>query len=219
MSEHFKTTTKTLFDKYRPIELDANMSVAEKIPHMINWNMSAMAEMIECHIDKPLIKTLVEESRAFLSNNIWLFIVSSIIALHKILELIGIVFIFRRDNAKEMLETLHKAHIPVLIFSAGIGDVLEEILHQNDIYYPNIKIVSNYMNYNKNGALQGFKEPIIHIFNKNESVLGEDSYFLDLAHRGNAILMGDSDGDADMASGMHEPGAILKIGFLNTNVC
>jgi len=74
------------------------------------------------------------------------------------------------------------------------------------------------MKYNENGDLVGFKEPIIHTMNKNESVLGDDTYFYDLAHRGNAILMGDSDGDIQMASGLKNPGAVLKIGFLDTNV-
>ena len=114
---------------------------------------------------------------------------------------------------------LNEANIPVLVFSAGVGDILEEILLKHDAYFPNIKIVSNYMEFNGEGALIGFKEPIIHTFNKNESVLGKSNYFYDISHRGNAILMGDSDGDSDMAAGMQNPGAILKIGFLNTNVC
>jgi len=71
----------------------------------------------------------------------------------------------------------------------------------------------------ESGVLTGFKEPTIHTFNKNESVLGtENSYFADLSNRTNAILLGDSVGDVGMADGMSNPGNILKIGFLNMNV-
>ncbi len=114
---------------------------------------------------------------------------------------------------------LNEAQVPVLVFSAGIGDILEEILLMHDAYFPNIKIVSNYMDFNEKGALIGFKKPIIHTFNKNETVLGESKeYFADLSHRQNAILLGDSDGDIHMGAGMENPGAILKIGFLNSKV-
>lgn len=64
--------------------------------------------------------------------------------------------------------------------------------------------------------LIGFKEPLIHTFNKNESVIPSNcQYFDELAHRSNVILLGDSIGDASMAQGVHKPRALLKIGFLN----
>jgi 5'-nucleotidase len=118
-----------------------------------------------------------------------------------------------------MLQMLSEAQVPVLVFSAGIGDILEEVLIKYDAYFPNIKIISNYMVFDRKGMLIGFKSPIIHTFNKNEAVLGENKeYFTDFSHRQNVILLGDSDGDADMGSGMENTGDILKIGFLNSKV-
>jgi hypothetical protein len=38
----------------------------------------------------------------------------------------------------------------VFIFSAGIGDVLEEVIRQAGVYYPNVKVVSNFMDFDEN---------------------------------------------------------------------
>lgn len=58
------------------------------------------------------------------------------------------------------------------------------------------------------------------MYNKNEAVLHNDNtgYFEDLKCRHNVILMGDSLGDTNMATGVKDVNAILKIGFLNTKV-
>lgn len=119
-----------------------------------------------------------------------------------------------------MLRMLNDADVPVLVFSAGIGDILQEILQIQNALLPNMKIVSNWMKFDESGLLTGFNDPIIHVFNKNESVLGTEnsSYFTDLTHRNTAILMGDSIGDIQMSDGMPHQGGILKIGFLNVKV-
>jgi len=56
------------------------------------------------------------------------------------------------------------------------------------------------------------------MFNKNETALDNPAYFKELSHRGNALVLGDSLGDINMDKGMHAPGAILKIGFLNDKI-
>lgn len=40
--------------------------------------------------------------------------------------------------------------MPVFIFSAGLGDVLEEIIRQAGVYHPNVKVVSNFMDFDDN---------------------------------------------------------------------
>lgn len=58
----------------------------------------------------------------------------------------------------------------------------------------------------------------MHVFNKNENAVHNSSYFSDLAHRDNIILMGDSIGDLRMADGAAKCSNILRIGFLNDKV-
>lgn len=57
-------------------------------------------------------------------------------------------------------------------------------------------------------------------YNKNETAVRHSSYFNDLRKRNNAILLGDSLGDANMHHGMptHSNSSVLKIGFLNDKV-
>ncbi|XP_078012162.1 7-methylguanosine phosphate-specific 5'-nucleotidase isoform X2 [Phascolarctos cinereus] len=121
-------------------------------------------------------------------------------------------------DSDAMLSTLYRSNIPLLIFSAGIGDILEEIIRQMNVFHPNIHVVSNYMDFDESGFLQGFKGNLIHTFNKNSSVLEDSKYFEQLQAKTNILLLGDSMGDLTMADGVSSVGNILKIGFLNDKV-
>lgn len=70
------------------------------------------------------------------------------------------------------------------------------------------------MEFDGNERLVGFKPPLIHTFNKNDSVIPVNCNN-GLAGRNNVILLGDSIGDVTMAEGVKVRGNLLKIGFLN----
>lgn len=59
----------------------------------------------------------------------------------------GVLF---RDGCNDLFKLLHCHKIPLLIFSAGLGDIIEEVLRQRSTYYDNMKVVSNFMKYDKN---------------------------------------------------------------------
>ncbi|KAG7265288.1 hypothetical protein CRUP_005266 [Coryphaenoides rupestris] len=94
--------------------------------------------------------------------------------------------------------------VPVFIFSAGLGDVLEEIIKQAGVYLPNVKVVSNFMDFDDNGILKGFKGELIHVYNKHDGALRNTEYFKQFKDNCNIILMGDSLGDLNMADGVDE---------------
>lgn len=73
--------------------------------------------------------------------------------------------IMLKEEYENFSEKLQRS-IPVFVFSASISDILE-IIHQAGVYYPNVKVVSNFMGFDYNGVLKGFKE-LIHIFNKHD---------------------------------------------------
>ncbi|KFQ37418.1 7-methylguanosine phosphate-specific 5'-nucleotidase, partial [Merops nubicus] len=123
-----------------------------------------------------------------------------------------------RDGFSELFDQLHKHDVPLFIFSAGVGDILEEIIRQADVFYPNVNVVSNYMDFDDKGVLRRFKGPLIHTYNKNNSVLQGTEYFQQLSSRTSIILLGDSMGDLTMADGVPSVENILKIGFLNDKV-
>ncbi|KAJ7421070.1 7-methylguanosine phosphate-specific 5'-nucleotidase [Willisornis vidua] len=177
---------KDLLHYYYPIEIDPNRTLEEKRPLMVEWWTRAHELLVQQKIRKGDIAQLVRESEAML-----------------------------RDGFKEFFDQLHKNNVPLFIFSAGIGDVLEEIIRQADVFHSNVKVVSNYMDFNDDGVLMHFKEPLIHTYNKNNTVLQGTQYFQQLSSRTSIILLGDSMGDLTMADGIPKVENILKIGFLN----
>ena len=68
------------------------------------------------------------------------------------------------------------------------------------------------------GRLNAFRDPLIHVFNKNEALKMHLDYFEAQKSRKNSILMGDSLGDLKMVEGVESVANCLTIGFLNTKV-
>ncbi|XP_041942535.1 cytosolic 5'-nucleotidase 3-like [Alosa sapidissima] len=113
----------------------------------------------------------------------------------------------------EFFGRLKRCDVPVLIFSAGLGDVLLEILKHNNVLSSNLSIRANFMHFSEEGLLQGCKEPLIHTFNKGEGHLASPTH---TAHdRPNVLLLGDSLGDVSMADNLTNVMNVLRIGFLN----
>ncbi|KAM5213524.1 7-methylguanosine phosphate-specific 5'-nucleotidase isoform 2-T2 [Hipposideros larvatus] len=189
ISEECRKELKALLHHYYPIEIDPHRTIEEKLPHMVKWWTKAHDCLCQQKIQKFQIAEVVRESNAML-----------------------------REGYKTFFNTLDQNNIPLLIFSAGIGDILEEIIRQMKVFHPNIHIVSNYMDFDKDGFLQGFKGQLIHTYNKNSSMFENSGYFQQLKGRTNIILLGDTMGDLTMADGVPGVENILKIGFLNDKV-
>ncbi|XP_075767687.1 7-methylguanosine phosphate-specific 5'-nucleotidase isoform X3 [Pelodiscus sinensis] len=124
-----------------------------------------------------------------------------------------------RDGVDVFFDQLYQSNIPLFIFSAGVGDILEEVLRQAQVFHPNVTVVSNYMDFDDKGVLRQFKEPLIHTFNKNNTVLEGTEPFRQLSRRPNILLLGDSLGDLSMADGVADVENILTVGFLNDRCC
>ncbi|XP_027726324.1 7-methylguanosine phosphate-specific 5'-nucleotidase [Vombatus ursinus] len=189
ISEECQKKLKDLLHYYYPIEIDPNRTVKEKFPLMVEWWTKAHNLLCQQKIQKYQIAQIVRDSDAML-----------------------------REGFETFFNTLYQSNIPLLIFSAGIGDILEEIIRQMNVFHPNIHVVSNYMEFDESGYLQGFKGNLIHTYNKNSSVLEDSKYFQQLQVKTNILLLGDSMGDLTMADGVSSVGNILKIGFLNDKV-
>lgn len=140
-----------------------------------------------------------------------------------------------REGCQEIMDISARAAVPLLIFSAGIADVLEEVCRQQ-LSKPlpdTVHVVSNRMLFSSSPTsiiekksqekgkgeevLVGFSEPVFHVFNKRAaSVLDTSPYFhqTDYKERKNVVLVGDSLGDLHMSDGL-DATEILRIGFLN----
>ncbi|NXK83860.1 5NT3B nucleotidase, partial [Amazona guildingii] len=189
ISEDGRKKLKDLLRYYYPIETDPNRTLEEKWPLMVEWWSRVHELLAQQNIRKGDIAQIVRESGVML-----------------------------RDGFKELFDQLHKYSVPLFIFSAGIGDILEEIIRQANVFHSNISVVSNYMDFDESGVLTRFKGPLIHTYNKNNSVLQGTERFQQLSTRTSIILLGDSMGDLTMADGVPSVESILKIGFLNDKV-
>lgn len=52
------------------------------------------------------------------------------------------------DKVSEFFQLLSDHHIPVLVFSAGLGDVIDLCLHHANVFHDNMRVVSNFMQFN-----------------------------------------------------------------------
>nr|XP_046271607.1 cytosolic 5'-nucleotidase 3A-like isoform X3 [Scatophagus argus] len=189
ISSDCRDKLKDLLDTYYPIEIDSSRSVEEKLPLMVEWWTKAHELLVQQKIRKDQLAVAVQESDAMLREGYQLF-----------------------------FDHLQEHSIPLLIFSAGIGDILEEVIHQAGVFHSNVKVFSNYMDFDEFGVLRAFKGELIHIYNKREGALLNTGHFQELRTRPNVLLLGDSLGDLNMADGVQDMENILKIGFLNDKV-
>uniref|UniRef100_A0A3Q1CWW9 5'-nucleotidase n=1 Tax=Amphiprion ocellaris TaxID=80972 RepID=A0A3Q1CWW9_AMPOC len=121
---------RELLNIYYPIEIDASRSVEEKLPLMVEWWTKVHELLIQQKIRKDLLAQAVRESSTML-----------------------------RDGYKVFFDGLAEHQVPLLIFSAGVGDVLEEVIRQNHVFHPNVHIISNYMDFDHTTSIQ--KKPFL----------------------------------------------------------
>jgi len=184
LTKDYSEKAFALFDKYHPYEISETLSTEEKSKKMQEW--------WEVH-EKLLIKSGMNE-----------FVIKDILKKYSSLF---------RKGIKELLQELNKHSIPFLILSAGQGNIIEGYLTQEEVFFDNVKVISNFFNFDKDGTATGYKSKIIHVFNKSEISI-PDKYKKEINNRKNVILMGDSLADLDMSKGLNHK-TIITIGFLN----
>nr|GMD50746.1 cytosolic 5'-nucleotidase 3 [Ipomoea batatas] len=194
---------QNLYDYYHPLEFNPAIPLDEKAKLMEEWWGKTHGLLIEGGLTYDAIRNSVANA--------------------------NIAF---RDGVVELFELLEERNVPVLIFSAGLADIIEEVLRQKlRRSFKNIRVVSNRMVFDENGNLLRFKGKLIHVLNKNEHALdmaeplhdqfGEDKGMCNeessLKQRTNVLLLGDHIGDLGMSDGLNYETRI-SVGFLNHNI-
>ncbi|XP_012524981.1 7-methylguanosine phosphate-specific 5'-nucleotidase [Monomorium pharaonis] len=188
LPEQYLKEAKLLYNKYRPMEIDPHLPLDEKADAMRDWMDAAQNLLKGIEFDP---HELEEIAKAF--ENIL------------------------RDGTEKFFEKLYDARVPIVVFSAGLGDIVEAVLRYHNALFDNVKVISNFLKYDGN-QLDGFKNDVlIHVYNKNECALVKDHEMI-LQKRPNVLLMGDTIGDAHMVQGIKGTKAVLKIGFLYEHV-
>lgn len=121
------------------------------------------------------------------------------------------VWTFRRGT-KEMFDICDANGIPILVFSAGITDVIDEMIKQrlaiNGRIFHSLHVISNKLRADEKGIIVGFEGAVIHVFNKNEHAVADAhvEWWDKVKTRKNVILLGDSPGDVRIHKAREEIG-------------
>ena len=183
--EYFKKRT-ALYEKYRPMEIDETLPYDIKSQKMDEWWKSHINLFYEYGLKEVFIKDAVNKD-----------------------------ILKYRDGAKEFLKKMNELEIPVIIISAGIGNIISEFLIKESDLYHNIHIISNTIEF-ENGIIKGIRGEVIHSLNK-DIVHGDEEILKIINDRKNILLFGDLVADTKMIPSEKEKNA-LKFGFLDHKI-
>ncbi|KAF8369315.1 hypothetical protein HHK36_032671 [Tetracentron sinense] len=211
-----------LFEYYHPLEFSPTIPIEEKAKLMEEWWEKTHSLLIEGGLTYDAIEKSVANARiAFREGVIELF------ELLEFFHLLDFPSVLSFLSAKGLDSELERG-VPVLIFSAGLADIIEEVLRQKlHRCFKNVKVISNRMVFDKDGNLVAFKGKTIHVLNKNEHALdmaapvndqlggidGPTDDNASVKKRTNVLLLGDHIGDLRMSDGLNYE-ARISVGFL-----
>lgn len=188
LEPEYGAKTRELFAKYHPIEIDSNLSVDARAPFMLKWWKRHFELLVEYGFNQHIIMNIVSAG--------------------------NVKF---RNRALDFLQALREKNVPVVIMSAGLGDMILENLRTKHSLYDNITVISNLFEFDAQGMALKIKEPIIHSMNKHEIAMPDFPVFEKIKDRKNVLLIGDTLEDINMIEGFTYDN-LLKIGFLNEQI-
>jgi len=186
INEEYTKKSLEMYEYYHPIEFDFDMDTELKDKLMYKWWTLNIELFVKYELKEEVVKNATQ------NMNEMKF----------------------REGGKEFLKKMHEKNIPVIIISAGIGNFIEQFLKQQDSFFPNIHILSNFISF-ENGIATGVCETIIHSQNKNIVALTEEIK-AKLDNRDKVLLLGDNLADIKMVPEEQRENTI-RIGFLNFN--
>ncbi len=188
LSREFVKKSYALFDEYYPYEVSNRLPLKDKIVKMQEWWEKHSNLLIEHGFNTQVIEDIISKNK---------------------LEL--------RDGSAEFFRSISEHSIPLLIFSAGLGNIIKGFLSRKNFMTSNVHLIANFFDFDDSGKAVSFRKPLIHTFNKNEIQVTHEPYRKEISKRKNVILLGDSIGDIGMAEGIKHD-TMIKVGFLNDKV-
>lgn len=184
MNPNFKKESQLLIDEYYPHELDYSLDKETKSTYMQEWYKKNLDLFYKYNLTNDILLNCVKHS--------------------------DIKF---RNGFADFFKDLHFKNIPVIIISAGIGNVIVELLKINNCYYDNVHVFSNFIKFEDNLMLP-FTNEIIHTSNKNLAITKHSDI---IANKNYIILLGDLIEDLNMIPSKDLNRAVT-FGFLEQNV-
>ena len=188
LGDEFKKDLNRLSEKYGPIELDYKISFKEKEKAMQIW----YSECMNLYYKYNLTEQQLDES----------------------VRISEIVF---RDGAKDILKYWHSNNIPVIVLSAGIGNIILKFLKLNNCLYDNMYVISNFLSFDENGKIKKYENDIIHTLNKTMKGHITEEISSKIANKEFRLLFGDFIEDKNIIS-KDEWDRTISTGFLSKNI-
>jgi cytosolic 5'-nucleotidase 3 len=188
LPKEYITKLHTLANNYYPIEISHSISQKEKNNKMSKWWINAWKLLKEGGITLQILQEIAHKNETNL-----------------------------RKEVDQFFNSLRRENIPTLIFSAGIGNLIQEIFNENNFTSSNIHIISNFFEFDASGKAIGYNKNPIHTFNKNETHVKDHKYHLKIENKKNVILIGDNLGDISMCNGLAHD-CIISIAFFNYKI-
>lgn len=181
----YNIEAKKLYDIYRSYEINESMPFPERNRLMIEWWTKHINLFVKYGLkEKDILEALSDDT-----------------------------ILSFRDGALRMLKGFYERNIPVIIMSAGLGNIIKLALKKCNSCFSNIFIVSNFIKF-ENGIAVGMEDEIIHSLNKNEAFIPREVLEV-IRNKDNAILIGDQIPDINMVNNKDKA---LKIGFCEDSV-
>ena len=186
-SSGYKEEAKAFFEYYHAQEIDSSISPEDKDIIMHKWWNSCLNLFIKHRLHYSHIDEMLSNGHS--------------------MEF--------REWFKEFIEQAYGYSIPVVIFSAGVSNIIERFLSIQNSNFSNIHIVSNCLRFWDDWICNWFESDIIHSHNKSEheisSLIQEH-----IRSKSDIILLGDSLSDIEMIDQDKRKDA-LNIAFVSGN--
>lgn len=175
-----------IYEYYRPLELDYTIEENEKKSIMKEWANTSFTLLSKYLKSEEIIENALENANLHL-----------------------------RPGAKEFLEYMHNKNIPVVIMSAGVGNIIKRFLEMQQVLYDNITLISNFLEI-KNSRAYIDTKGLIAVSDKDYSRVPEEIR-KKLDKKQNILLCGDIIEDINMVE-EERLDDTLTIGFLDVNI-
>ncbi len=175
-----------IYEHYRPIELDYTIEENEKKAIMKEWADKSFTLLSKYLTSEEIIENSLENANLHL-----------------------------RLGAKDFLKYMYNKNIPVVIMSAGVGNIIKRFLEKQEVLYDNITLISNFYEF-KNNKSYIDTEKLIAVSNKDYSRVPEKERQV-LDKRQNILLCGDIVEDIKMIE-KEKLYKTVTVGFFDHNI-
>ena len=175
-----------IYEYYRPLELDYTIDEKEKRNIMKKWANTTFTLLSKYLTSEEIIENSLENANLHL-----------------------------RIGVKNFLKDMYEKSIPLVIMSAGIGNLIKRFLEKQGVLYDNIILISNFFEFKGDKSYIN-TEKIIASSNKDYSRIPEETRKV-LDKKEHILLCGDIVEDIKMVNS-NQRDKTLAIGFLDHNI-